>query len=33
MAADPLGQKMIVGVIVLVILGHFVIRKIVNIKV
>ncbi len=33
MAADPMGQKMIVGVILGVILGHFTIRKIVNIKV
>ncbi len=33
MAADPLGQKLIVAVIVGMILGHFTIRKIVNIKV
>jgi tight adherence protein B len=33
MAADPLGRKMITAVIVGVILGHFTIRKIVNIKV
>ena len=33
MASDPLGQKLIVGVIIGVLLGHFTIRKIVNIKV
>ncbi len=33
MAADPLGRKLIVGVIVSVLLGHFTIRRIVNIKV
>jgi Flp pilus assembly protein TadB len=33
MANDPDGRKMIAAVIVLVILGHFSIRKIVNIKV
>ncbi|HEY1207227.1 MAG: type II secretion system F family protein [Bryobacteraceae bacterium] len=33
MVSDPLGQKLIVGVIIGIILGHFTIRKIVNIKV
>lgn len=33
MVADPLGRKMVIAVIIGVILGHFTIRKIVNIKV
>jgi tight adherence protein B len=33
MMADPLGKKLVAGVIIGVVLGHFTIRKIVNIKV
>ncbi|HXN45041.1 MAG TPA: type II secretion system F family protein [Bryobacteraceae bacterium] len=33
MVADPLGRKMVIAVVIGVVLGHFTIRKIVNIKV